>query len=98
MGQVQISRIWIWVLVLSHVLTSHNVLAIEDESFCSQAYDYRDALGKSILFFEGQRSGRLPASQRVKWRGDSALSDGKPDNVLSNVKHILFLLVSCRYI
>ncbi|KAJ4712001.1 Endoglucanase [Melia azedarach] len=81
MGQVQISRIWIWVLVLSHVLTSHNVLAIEDESFCSQAYDYRDALGKSILFFEGQRSGRLPASQRVKWRGDSALSDGKPDNV-----------------
>lgn len=44
-------------------------------------YDYRDALTKAILFFEGQRSGKLPASQRVKWRGDSALSDGKPENV-----------------
>lgn len=39
-------------------------------------HDYRNALAKSILFFEGQRSGRLPAGQRAKWRGDSALRDG----------------------
>ncbi|KAL1569940.1 Esterase/lipase/thioesterase [Salvia divinorum] len=38
--------------------------------------DYADALEKSILFFEGQRSGRLPANQRLTWRADSALSDG----------------------
>ncbi|KAM7257541.1 hypothetical protein ACFE04_013282 [Oxalis oulophora] len=43
--------------------------------------DYAEACSKSILFFEGQRSGKLPPSQRVTWRGDSALSDGKPDNV-----------------
>ncbi|XP_031501183.1 endoglucanase 20-like isoform X2 [Nymphaea colorata] len=43
--------------------------------------DYHDALGKAILFFEGQRSGKLPANQRVKWRGDSALSDGRLANV-----------------
>ncbi|GFZ16446.1 glycosyl hydrolase 9B15 [Actinidia rufa] len=36
---------------------------------------------KQSCFFEGQRSGILPDTQRVKWRGDSALSDGKPDNV-----------------
>jgi hypothetical protein len=40
------------------------------------AHDYRDALAKSILFFEGQRSGRLPPSQRQSWRRDSGLSDG----------------------
>lgn len=40
------------------------------------AHDYRDALTKSILFFEGQRSGKLPPSQRVSWRRNSGLSDG----------------------
>ncbi|XP_062074430.1 endoglucanase 20-like [Humulus lupulus] len=44
-------------------------------------YDYKEALDKAILFFEGQRSGKLPASQRVHWRGDSALSDGNPEKV-----------------
>nr|KYP68756.1 Endoglucanase 4 [Cajanus cajan] len=38
--------------------------------------NYAEALGKSILFFEGQRSGKLPPSQRMTWRKDSALSDG----------------------
>ncbi|CAN1151080.1 Endoglucanase 8 [Linum perenne] len=40
------------------------------------AHDYHDALRKSILFFEGQRSGKLPPDQRLKWRRDSALRDG----------------------
>ncbi|XP_010533541.1 PREDICTED: endoglucanase 1-like [Tarenaya hassleriana] len=47
--------------------------------FTSQ--DYRDALEKSILFFEGQRSGRLPPDQRLSWRGHSALSDGSSYHV-----------------
>ncbi|KAK7386965.1 hypothetical protein VNO78_27379 [Psophocarpus tetragonolobus] len=38
--------------------------------------NYGEALSKSILFFEGQRSGKLPDSQRMKWRKDSALRDG----------------------
>jgi hypothetical protein len=42
----------------------------------SASLDYGDALTKSILFFEGQRSGKLPPSQRMKWRKDSALNDG----------------------
>ncbi|XP_010522801.1 PREDICTED: LOW QUALITY PROTEIN: endoglucanase 17-like [Tarenaya hassleriana] len=39
-------------------------------------HNYRDALTKSILFFEGQRSGKLPSHQRMTWRRDSGLSDG----------------------
>ena len=34
-------------------------------------------LGESLYFFEEQRSGRLPASNRVLWRNESALDDGK---------------------
>lgn len=40
------------------------------------SHNYRDALTKSILFFEGQRSGKLPSNQRISWRRDSGLSDG----------------------
>lgn len=63
---------------------SHNGLALEDVEHLS--CDYKDALGKAIMFFEGQRSGKLPANQRLKWRGDSALTDGKPDNVCMATK------------
>lgn len=43
--------------------------------------NYGDALTKSILFFEGQRSGKLPPTQRLTWRRDSALNDGSDANV-----------------
>ncbi|ESO91444.1 hypothetical protein LOTGIDRAFT_153886 [Lottia gigantea] len=39
-------------------------------------YNYDDVLYKSILFYETQRSGKLPANNRIPWRGDSALKDG----------------------
>ncbi|KAI3417453.1 Endoglucanase, partial [Psidium guajava] len=38
--------------------------------------NYKDALAKSILFFQGQRSGRLPTNQLLSWRSNSGLSDG----------------------
>ncbi|GMH42143.1 hypothetical protein BSKO_10062 [Bryopsis sp. KO-2023] len=38
-------------------------------------YDYHDVLTKSLLFYEAQRSGDLPDSNRVSWRRDSALHD-----------------------
>ncbi|KZV37340.1 endoglucanase 3-like [Dorcoceras hygrometricum] len=45
--------------------------------------NYRDALAKSILFFQGQRSGRLPPSpaQQITWRGNSGLFDGQQAHV-----------------
>ncbi|XP_069959461.1 uncharacterized protein [Cherax quadricarinatus] len=39
-------------------------------------YDYSQVLCMSYLFYEAQRSGPLPADQRVTWRFDSALDDG----------------------
>ncbi|XP_077231646.1 endoglucanase 3-like [Tasmannia lanceolata] len=43
--------------------------------------NYGDALAKSILFFEGQRSGRLPADQKITWRSNSGISDGSNAHV-----------------
>lgn len=44
--------------------------------FQSSYHNYPDALSKSIIFFEGQRSGYLPQDQRTTWRANSGLSDG----------------------
>jgi len=40
------------------------------------AFNYGEALQKSVWFYDAQRSGKLPADNRVSWRGDSALQDG----------------------
>jgi endoglucanase len=40
------------------------------------AYNYAEALQKALFFYEEQRSGDLPVSNRVVWRGDSGLTDG----------------------
>ncbi|MGW5349650.1 glycoside hydrolase family 9 protein [Streptomyces sp. NPDC004031] len=40
------------------------------------SYNYAEALQDSMLFYESQRSGKLPADNRVTWRGDSDLTDG----------------------
>ncbi|CAH9140493.1 unnamed protein product [Cuscuta epithymum] len=47
----------------------------------SASHNYRDALTKSILYYEGQRSGKLPPNQRVTWRRNSGLSDGSAARV-----------------
>lgn len=41
------------------------------------SFDYKDALKKSLIFLEAQRSGKLPPTNRVPWREDSALCDGQ---------------------
>ncbi len=40
-----------------------------------QLYDYTDALGKSILFYDSERSGPLPEDNRVDYRYDSTVDD-----------------------
>lgn len=37
-------------------------------------------LNNLLYFFEAQRSGKLSSSNRVSWRNDSALDDGKDIN------------------
>ncbi|KAK8985306.1 hypothetical protein V6N11_068571 [Hibiscus sabdariffa] len=43
--------------------------------------NYGEALDKTFMYFEAQRSGKLPSDSRVKWRGDSGLEDGSLQNV-----------------
>ncbi|KAI3866199.1 hypothetical protein MKX03_014925 [Papaver bracteatum] len=58
----------------------HLVLVLLPSSV-NAGHDYRAALSKSILFFEAQRSGYLPGNQRVRWRANSGLNDGKASGV-----------------
>ncbi|KAF5450082.1 hypothetical protein F2P56_030460 [Juglans regia] len=45
-------------------------------------FDYGEALDKSLLFLEAQRSGKLPTNDKlVAWRGDSGLKDGYSQGV-----------------
>ncbi|KAJ0965466.1 hypothetical protein J5N97_026604 [Dioscorea zingiberensis] len=46
-----------------------------------QEFSYSDALFKSLLYFEAQRSGHLPYNQRVSWRHHSGLTDGLQQGV-----------------
>ena len=39
-------------------------------------YNYGEALQKSIMFYDLQRTGDLPDNFRCNWRGDSCLNDG----------------------
>jgi len=51
-------------------------ILLSTSAVAAAQHDYGDALHKCILFFEGQRSGRLPPDQRLRWRRDSGLHDG----------------------
>lgn len=44
-------------------------------------FNYGEALQKAIIFYEEQRSGDLPETGRVSWRGDSGLGDGSDNGV-----------------
>lgn len=48
----------------------------DDGSSPPANFRYGEALQKSLLFYEAQRSGRLPTTNRIAWRGNSALTDG----------------------
>ncbi|KAI9092323.1 hypothetical protein K1719_027823 [Acacia pycnantha] len=69
--------IMFWLCLCFIILSTS--LPLPAHAFTSQ--QYHDALKKSILFFEGQRSGKLPSNQHLTWRGDSALSDGSSYHV-----------------
>ncbi|MCL6590506.1 MAG: glycoside hydrolase family 9 protein [Firmicutes bacterium] len=48
------------------------------------AFNYGEALQKTILFYEAQRSGSLSTSSiptRLTWRGDSQLTDGQAEGL-----------------
>ena len=51
------------------------VKVLADEN--NNNYNYGEALQKSIMFYEFQRSGKLPTDKRDNWRSDSGMDDGK---------------------
>ncbi|KAM6587355.1 hypothetical protein CsatA_009960 [Cannabis sativa] len=62
--------VWFSILVLVGISSNRTVKA--------GPINYKDALAKSILFFQGQRSGSLSAaSQQIHWRTSSGLYDGR---------------------
>ena len=38
-------------------------------------HDLSEVLHKSLLFYESQRSGKLPAENRISWRYDAFVND-----------------------
>lgn len=38
---------------------------------------WANTVGNLLYFYDAQRSGKLPSNNRVPWRNDSALDDGK---------------------
>jgi endoglucanase len=70
-GGIQMKRLC---LVLLLCLIVGTVLFTDSSVFA--AYNYGEALQKSIYFYECQQSGTLPSWNRAKqWRGDSCTSD-----------------------
>ncbi|WP_439379612.1 glycoside hydrolase family 9 protein [Amycolatopsis lexingtonensis] len=67
------SRAVVALLVLGAVLVAPAVSA----SPAAGKFNYGEALQKAVWFYDAQRSGALPADNRVSWRGPSALDDGK---------------------
>ncbi len=52
------------------------VVPVPPGASAAPAFNYGEALQKSVWFYDAQRAGDLPADNRVSWRGDSALNDG----------------------
>ena len=51
-------------------------MAVPQTAWADTTYNYGEALQKAIMFYEFQRSGKLPDDKRDNWRGDSGLKDG----------------------
>ncbi|ESO89258.1 hypothetical protein LOTGIDRAFT_106859, partial [Lottia gigantea] len=60
----------------THTFPPHTTPVVPTTGGGKPTFDYSKALGNSILFYDAQRSGKLPANNPIKWRGDSALKDG----------------------
>ncbi len=52
-----------------------SLLVLGLASFALAQYDYGDVVRRSLLFYEAQRTGVLPASNRIPWRGNSFVTD-----------------------
>ncbi|CAN1131301.1 Endoglucanase 25, partial [Linum perenne] len=59
--------------------------------------NYTLALHKALMFFNAQRSGKLPKHNNVSWRGNSCMNDGEDDSA-TLFKDLLLLLLLRRHL
>ncbi len=75
----QIRKKMISVVIAITLLTT--IFVVPQGSVMAADYNYGEALQKAIMFFEFQRSGKLPEDTRNNWRGDSGVTDGADNNI-----------------
>ncbi len=83
--KVSVCGVWNGVrsaLLVTSLLLLSFLLVFEFPGASAVVFDYGDALEKSFLFLEAQRSGTLPSNQRVTWRSNSGLNDGRSAGVM----------------
>jgi len=66
-------KLWSFAVIISLLVTT---FFINVPKAAAAEYNYGEALQKAIMFYEFQRSGKLPENKRDNWRGDSGLNDG----------------------
>lgn len=64
------------IIALVSSFTIPKMLVRAEEQNSGSNYNYGEALQKAILFYEFQRSGKLPENTRDNWKADSGLDDG----------------------
>ncbi len=79
MYKVQSRKRIISVIVTAALLVS--LFVIPTGTAEAANYNYGEALQKAIMFYEFQRSGKIPEDSRNNWRGDSGMNDGADNNI-----------------
>ncbi|KAL4535098.1 hypothetical protein Ndes2526B_g06009 [Nannochloris sp. 'desiccata'] len=68
-----------YLLVFATLLSCSRVHATDAEALSRKKGpkngNYKEVLGLSFQFYDAQRSGKLPSSNRIPWRGDTFTSD-----------------------
>jgi len=78
---------WCWTCggqIPKSLATAAENAPAEQPSMClrlgpNSDFDYGCVLGASLKFYEAQRSGKLPATNKIAWRGDAGLLDRAPN-------------------
>src|SRR6185369_4668019 len=64
-------------ILLALVLVAAGLFASASQpAHAAGAYNYGEALQKSMFFYQAQIAGKKPSWSQVSWRGDAAVNDG----------------------
>jgi endoglucanase len=69
-------RVLLVAVALALALAIAGVPLLSRPAGAAGAYDYGEALQKSMFFYQAQIAGKKPSWSQVSWRGDAAVTDG----------------------